>query len=75
MNNLVTRTQVFTAALFSAFFGMFGMSFATPSVADLWTAFDITTLNSQILTVLTAFVVINLGFLTYALIRRTMSKG
>ncbi|WP_020588979.1 hypothetical protein [Desulfobacter curvatus] len=75
MKNLITRSQMFTAAMFSAFFGMFGLSFATPSVADLWTAFDISTLNGQILTVLTTFVLINLGFLTYKYIRRVMSRG
>jgi hypothetical protein len=61
--------------VFSAFFGMFGLSFATPTTQDLWDAFDITTLNGQILTFLTTFVVINLGFLTYKYIRRVMSRG
>jgi len=75
MKNLITRTQMFTAAMFSAFFGMFGLSFATPSVADLWTAFDISTINGQVLTVLTTFVTINLAFLAYKYIRRTMSRG
>ncbi|WP_320043135.1 hypothetical protein [uncultured Desulfobacter sp.] len=75
MKNLITRSQMFTAAVFSAFFGMFGLSFATPSVADLWTAFDISTINGQVLTVLTTFVTINLGFLAYKYIRRTMSRG
>lgn len=73
--NLFSRVQVFTAFMFAAFFGFFGMSFATPTVADLWTAFDTSTLNSQVLTVLTVFVTINLAFLAYKLIRRTMSKG
>jgi hypothetical protein len=75
MKNLITRSQMFTAAMFSAFFGMFGLSFATPSVADLWTAFDISTINGQVLTVLTTFVTINLAFLAYKYIRRTMSRG
>lgn len=75
MKNLVTRSQVFTASVFATFFGMFGMSFATPSVADLWTAFDISTINGQVLTVLTTFVTINLAFLAYKYIRRTMSRG
>ncbi|EIM62129.1 hypothetical protein [Desulfobacter postgatei] len=75
MKNLVTRSQFFTASIFSAFFGLFGMSFATPSVADLWTAFDISTINSQVLTILTTFVTINLAFLAYRYIRRTMGKG
>nr|WP_319393327.1 hypothetical protein [uncultured Desulfobacter sp.] len=75
MKNLITRSQMFTAAIFSAFFGMFGLSFATPSVADLWTAFDISTINGQVLTVLTTFVTINLAFLAYKYIRRTMSRG
>ena len=73
--NFFTRTQLFTAAIFSAFFGMFGLSFATPAVADLWTAFDISTINGQVLTVLTTFVTINLAFLAYKYIRRTMSRG
>lgn len=75
MKNLVTRSQVFTASLLSVIAGTSGLAFATPTTADLWTAFDISTLNSQILTVLTAFVVINLGFLTYKYIRRVMGKG
>lgn len=75
MKNLITRSQMFTAAMFSAFFGMFGLSFATPTVADLWTAFDISTINGQVLTVLTTFVTINLAFLAYKYIRRTMSRG
>lgn len=73
--NFFTRTQMFVAAMFSVFFGMFGLSFATPSVADLWTAFDISTINGQVLTVLTTFVTINLAFLAYKYIRRTMSRG
>lgn len=75
MKNLVSRPQMFIAALFSAFFGMFGMSFAAPTIADLWTAFDVSTINTQVLTVLTVFVTINLGFLAYKYIRRTMGKG
>ena len=75
MKDLVTRSQLFTASIFSAFFGLFGMSFATPSVADLWTAFDISTINTQVLTILTTFVTINLAFLAYKYIRRTMGKG
>lgn len=75
MNKLITRSQMFVASMFATFFGMFGMSFATPSIADLWTAFDISTINGQVLTVLTTFVTINLGFLAYKMIRRTMGKG
>jgi len=75
MKNLVTRSQFFTSSIFSAFFGLFGMSFATPSVSDLWTAFDISTINSQVLTILTTFVTINLAFLAYRFIKRTMGKG
>lgn len=75
MKNLITRSQMFTAAMFSAFFGMFGMSFAAPTIADLWSAFDISTINGQVLTVLTTFVTINLAFLAYKYIRRTMSRG
>jgi len=71
----LTRSQMFIASMFSAFFGMFGMCFATPSVADLWLAFDISTINGQVLTVLTTFVTINLAFLAYKYIRRTMSRG
>lgn len=75
MKDLVTRSQVFTASMFAAFFGMFGLSFASPTIADLWTAFDVSTINTQVLTVLTVFVTINLGFLAYKYIRRTMSRG
>lgn len=75
MNKIVTRKSAFISTLFAVFFGMFGMSLATPSIAGLWTAFDITSINSQVLTVLTTFVTINLGFLAYKFIRRTMGKG
>jgi len=73
--SLITRSQMFVASMFAAFFGMFGMSFAAPTIADLWTAFDVSTINTQVLTVLTVFVTINLGFLAYKYIRRTMSRG
>ncbi|WP_321414398.1 hypothetical protein [uncultured Desulfobacter sp.] len=73
--SLITRSQMFVASMFAAFFGMFGMSFATPTIDDLWTAFDISTLNGKVLTGLTTFVVINLAFLTYKYIRRVMSRG
>ena len=75
MKTLVKRSQMFTAALFAAVFGMVGSAFATPTVADLWTAFDISTINTQVLTILTTFVTINLAFLAYKYIRKTMGRG
>ena len=75
MRNLITRSQVFYATMISSIFGFFGNAFATPSIDDLWTAFDAATLNTKVLTILTVFVGINLAFLTYKLIRRTMSRG
>lgn len=75
MNKLVTRSQMFVSSIFATLFGVFGMSFATPAIADLWTAFDVSTINGQVLTVLTTFVTINLAFLAYGFIKRTMGKG
>ena len=75
MKDLVTRSQLAVSAGIASVFGLIGSAFATPSVADLWTAFDISTINGQVLTVLTTFVTINLGFLAYKYIRRTMSRG
>lgn len=75
MKNLVTRSQMFIASMFAAFFGMFGMALATPTIADLWTACDVSTINTQVLTVLTVFVTVNLAFLAYKYIRRVMSRG
>ncbi len=72
MKNLITRNQMFVASMFSVFFGMFGISFATPSVSDLWTAFDISTINGEVLSVLTMFVVISLGFLIFKYIQRAI---
>ena len=73
--NFFTRNQIFIAALLSCLFGMFGMALATPAIADLWTAFDISTINSQVLTILTTFVTINLAFVAYKYIRKTMGRG
>jgi len=69
------KLQMFIATLFTCVFAAFGMAFATPSIADLWTAFDISSINSQVLTILTTFVTINLAFVAYKYIRKTMGRG
>lgn len=76
MKDLVTRSQLAVTSGIAAVFGLMGSAFATvASVEDLWTAFDYSTLNTKVLAALTVFVTINLGYLAYKLIRRTMSKG
>lgn len=75
MKDLVTRSQIAVTGAIAAVFGMVGSAFATPTVADLWTAFDISTINTQVLTILTTFVTINLAFVAYKYIRKTMGRG
>ncbi|MEH0021007.1 MAG: hypothetical protein V6Z89_15235 [Desulfobacter sp.] len=72
----ITKTQTLISTLFTAMFvGLMGSAFASPSIEDLWTAFDISTINGKVLAILTTFVTINLGFLAYRYIKKTMSRG
>jgi len=50
-------------------------AFATPSIQDLWDAVDISTVTTQVLTLLTAMVAIRLAFLVYKYVKRTMGSA
>lgn len=67
-------TRILSLALL-CFFSLAASAFATPAVADLWAAVDITTVNGQVLTLLTAMVGIRLGFLVYKYVKRVMGAA
>lgn len=50
-------------------------AFATPVVQDLWDAVTISTVQTQVLTLLTAMVTIRLAFLVYKYVKRVMGAS
>jgi len=48
---------------------------ATPVIQDLWDAVDISTVTTQVLTLLIAMVGIRLAFLVYKYVKRTMGAA
>lgn len=63
-------TTMFTVV--AALFALASSAISAPAIADLWTAVDITTVNGQVLTLLTAMITIRLAFLVYRYVKRVM---
>ena len=71
----ISKSLTIVAGSFAGVLASLTSAFAAPTVADLWTAVDITTVASSVLTLLIAMVGIRLGFLVYKYVKRTMGAA
>lgn len=51
-----------------------GTAFASPTVADLWTAADVSTLSGSTITLLVAAIGVTLVFVTAKLVKKGLNK-